>query len=104
MKKLPCTAAVLVMLFCHGAFASSGTINFRGAIVNAPCSIPASTWLHYAQQPAAYRQARQARPTPSCADATATQSVQISRHIAQTMSSPDMPGTPSKTVVTVVYN
>jgi type 1 fimbria pilin len=65
-------------LLVQAAFASTGTINFRGAIVKAPCPIPAATWVSYAQTPASYRMARQAPPPPT-ADATATQSVQISR-------------------------
>ena len=100
MKKLPCTAAVLAMLFSHGALANSGTISFRGAIVNAPCNISASTWLHYAQQPAAYRQARQATPTPSCADATATQAVLLTHHAADQQHS----SAQSVDTITVIYN
>ncbi|WP_287880289.1 hypothetical protein [Aquitalea sp.] len=100
MKKLPCTATVLAMLFCHGAFANSGAINFRGAIVNSPCSIPVSTWLHYAQQPAAYRQARQATPTPSCADATATQAVLLTHHTSDMQHGSTQTGD----TITVIYN
>ena len=100
MKKLPCTAAILAMLLCPAAFASSGTLTFHGAIVNTPCTIPANTWLHYAQNPAQYRQARQASSSPSCADATATQSVQLTSHIADGQRGITSNGS----IVTVVYN
>ena len=99
MKNLPCTAAILAMLLCPAAFASSGTLTFRGAIVNTPCTIPASTWLHYAQNPALYRQARLAPPSPSCADATATQSVQLSHQLADSRHGMTQHGS----TVTIVY-
>ncbi|MBV8680693.1 MAG: hypothetical protein JO338_09640 [Aquitalea sp.] len=102
MKNRYAVITSLVLALCNTVFASSGTIFFQGTIVNAPCNIPAETWMHYAQQPAAYKIAKQATPTPSCADATATQSVQVSRYISQTSSG--TPSTPAKAIVTVVYN
>lgn len=103
MKKIIAANALATLLLVQAAFASSGTINFRGAIVKAPCPIPAATWVSYAQTPASYRMARQASPTPYCADATATQSVQISRIVTTEDHSADIRNEPIRRMVTVVY-
>lgn len=104
MKKIIAANAFATLLLVQAAFATSGTINFQGAIIKAPCPIPAATWVSYAQTPASYRTARQASPTPYCADATATQSVQISRIVTTKNQAADMRSEPTRSMVTVVYN
>lgn len=104
MKKIISATALATLLLGQAAFASTGTINFQGAIVKAPCPIPAATWVSYAQKPASYRMARQATPTPYCADATATQSVQINRIVTTEDRAGDVRNEPVRSMVTIVYN
>ncbi|KJV29916.1 hypothetical protein VI06_09115 [Aquitalea magnusonii] len=104
MKKVIAATTLASLLLAQAAFASTGTITFQGAIVKTPCAIPAATWVSYAQKPASYRMARQAAPTPYCADATATQSVQISRIVTTEDRAGDVRNEPVRSMVTVVYN
>ena len=104
MKKIIAVATLTSLLLAQVALASTGTISFRGAIVKSPCVIPAATWVSYAQKPATYRMARQAAPTPYCADATATQSVQISRIVTTEDRTADAHKETVRNMVTVVYN
>lgn len=104
MKKIIATTTLATLLFGQAAFASTGTLTFRGAIVQTPCTIPTSTWVSYAKNPASYRMARQAKPSVSCADATATQSVQISRIVTTEDRAGDVRNAPVRSMVTVVYN
>ena len=104
MKKIITATAFVSLLLTQAALAATGTINFQGAIVRSPCAIPAATWVSYAQKPASYRMARQAAPTPYCADATATQSVQISRIVTTEDRPGDVRNETVRNMVTVVYN
>ena len=104
MKKIIAATALASLLLAEAALAATGTINFRGAIVNTPCAITAATWVSYAQKPASYRMARQAAPTPYCADATATQSVQISRIVHMESRTADVHNEAIRNMVTIVYN
>ncbi|NWK77539.1 hypothetical protein [Aquitalea sp. LB_tupeE] len=104
MKKIIAATTLASLLLAEAAFASTGTINFRGAIVKAPCAIPTATWVNYAQKPATYRMARQATPTSYCADATATQSVQIRRIVTTESRTADVRNEPVRSMVTIVYN
>lgn len=103
MKNLLAALSVLALLSSNGVAASTGTISFYGAIVNTPCTLPAETWMNYAQHPTAYKMAREAAANPSCAGPAATQSVGVSRHIAPSMASIEAMGKPAKAIVTVVY-
>ena len=100
MKKFITATTLATLLLGQAAFASTGTITFRGAIVQTPCTIPTATWVNYAQNPASYRLARQTKPSASCADATATQSVQISRIVT----TEERSATAVRSMVTIVYN
>jgi|GEM_PF-5119222 len=105
MKTALSTFAFALFLLGNSAHAANGgTIYFHGAIVNTPCSITAETWLNYAQHPASYQVARNAPASPSCAGASSTQSVKLSRYTAQTVSGTEMSASPAKAIVTVVYN
>ena len=104
MNKIAAATALVSLLLGQAAIASTGTVTFRGAIVNTPCAIPAAAWVSYAQNPARYQMARKAKPTPSCADATATQSVQINRVVSTQDGSADMRNAPARSIVTIVYN
>lgn len=104
MKKIIAATALVSLFLAQAALATTGTINFQGSIVKAPCVIPVATWVSYAQKPASYRMARQAVPTPYCADATATQSVQISRIVTTEDRAADVHNEPVRNMVTVVYN
>jgi type 1 fimbria pilin len=104
MKKIIAATTLASLLLAEAALAATGTINFEGAIVKAPCPISTATWVSYAQKPASYRMARQATPTPYCADATATQSVQISRIVTTESRTADVRNEPVRSMVTIVYN
>ena len=104
MKNILIACSLLALLFSHAASASSGTITFRGAIVNTPCVIPAETWMNYAQHPANYKMARTAAANPSCAGPAATQSVRVSRYIPASLTSTTLTVSPAKAIVTVVYD
>lgn len=103
MKPVRLALFLLIVLACPLAKASSGTITFRGAIVNSPCVIPAATWLHYAEHPAAYHSARHTKLNPSCADVSATQSVHVLRESSSSKRI-DQLADAGRTWVTVVYN
>lgn len=104
MKKIIAATALTTLLLAQAVSAATGTINFQGAIVKTPCPIPLATWVSYAQTPASYRMARQAPATPYCADATATQSVQINRIVTTENRTGDVRSEPVRNMVTIVYN
>lgn len=104
MKQARFALLLLALSACQIALASSGTILFRGAIVNTPCVIPATTWLHYAEHPAVYDTARKAKPNPSCADVSATHSVKVSHHAMHASVRTSQTTEPGRAWVTVIYN
>ncbi|WP_159880170.1 fimbrial protein [Aquitalea denitrificans] len=104
MKPARLALFFLIVLACPFAKASSGTITFRGAIVNSPCVIPAATWLHYAEHPAAYHSARHGKLNPSCADVSATQSVRVSRDFSSASKQIEQVSESGRRWVTVIYN
>jgi|APCry1669189844_1035258.scaffolds.fasta_scaffold10616_2 hypothetical protein len=103
MKNLSAALSVMVLLVSNSVAASTGTINFQGAIVRSPCTIPAEAWMNYAQHPATYKMAREAAVDPSCAGPAATQSVGVSRYTPPAQLSTDQQDKPAQAIVTVVY-
>ncbi len=104
MKNILLACGLLVLLFSHVASASSGSLTFHGAIVNTPCTIPAETWMSYAQHPTAYKMARESAANPGCAGPAATQSVRVSRYVPASLTSTKLMISPAKAIVTVVYD